>query len=88
MADRERVIDMHDDWTTKETADFLHLTVQRVGQLARDGTLRAEKRGRDWFVDPQSAIEYRDTPHPVGRPETTGARRRRAERRARRQAGS
>lgn len=44
--------------TVKTAAEALKLTPQRVRALARDGTLRARKPGRDWQVDPDSVRDY------------------------------
>lgn len=53
--------------TTTDAAARLGLTVQRVHQLIKDGSLRAEKLGRDYVIDEAdlTSVTYR---RPVGRP--------------------
>lgn len=53
--------------TTKEAAQRLGLkTTGAVRQLILAGRLKAEKRGRDWFVDEESVKEFQGRPR--GRP--------------------
>ncbi len=39
--------------TTKEFAIAVNLSIIRVQQLIRENTIIAEKRGRDYFIDPK-----------------------------------
>ncbi len=39
--------------TTKEFAIAVNLSIIRVQQLIRENTINAEKRGRDYFIDPK-----------------------------------
>jgi excisionase family DNA binding protein len=56
-----------ENWlTTKEVAERVGLTYVRINQLIKDGTLPAEKRGRDYFIK-ESDIEII-----LQRPETRG----------------
>ena len=38
-------------YTTKEVAEKVGLTRQRITQLIQDGRITAEKLGRDWVID-------------------------------------
>jgi excisionase family DNA binding protein len=52
--------------TTKEAAQKVGLTYVRINQLIKEGTLIAEKRGRDYFIK-ESDLEVLSQ-----RPETRG----------------
>jgi excisionase family DNA binding protein len=56
--------------TTTEAAAALQVTRRRILELIRLGTLKAEKLGRDWFVDPASVEAFKATPRHAGRPRT------------------
>lgn len=57
--------------TTREAANRLALTHETVRRYINRGLLRAEKRGRDWFI-PLSEIErYTAIRRPAGRPATS-----------------
>jgi excisionase family DNA binding protein len=43
-------------YTTNEAAELLEITASRVRQMVIDGTIRAEKKGRDLFI-PESEIK-------------------------------
>lgn len=52
--------------TTAEAAAILQVSRRRVNELIRLGTLRAEKPGRDWEVDPASVEAYKNSPRKTG----------------------
>jgi excisionase family DNA binding protein len=66
--------DMADMLSTREAADRLNITDSSVRRLILAGQLRAEKRGRDWWVPADALDDVRR--RPVGRPvtEATAAR--------------
>jgi excisionase family DNA binding protein len=43
-------------YTTNEAAELLEVTASRVRQMVIDGTIRAEKKGRDLLI-PESEIK-------------------------------
>lgn len=53
--------------TTTDAAARLGLTVQRVHQLIKDGSLRAEKLGRDYVID-EADLKSVTHRRPAGRP--------------------
>jgi excisionase family DNA binding protein len=53
--------------TTNEAAAVLQVTRRRVLELIKLGTLRAEKFGRDWQIDPLSLEAYKNSPRKAGR---------------------
>lgn len=53
---------------TKEAANRLGLTVQRIRQLIHQGDLRATKVGRDWIISEKDLDRL--TRRPMGRPKT------------------
>ena len=46
------------NWTTQELADFLGLDPSRIRQVLLDGSLRGEKRGRDWIIPDREARRW------------------------------
>jgi excisionase family DNA binding protein len=47
------------EWiTTKEAAELTGYTTARFRQLAKEGTLVAQKRGRDWFLSKPSVLAW------------------------------
>lgn len=44
--------------TTPEVAARLGISRRRVGQLIKDGRLRATKHGRDWLVSERAVDAY------------------------------
>ncbi len=59
--------------TTADAAAALGLTPDAVRKLIKGGTLRAERRGRDWWITP-AAVEAARTKRPkVGRPRVVRA---------------
>lgn len=55
--------------STKEAAQRLGLkTSAAVRQLILAGRLKAEKRGRDWWIEEADLIEFERKPRRVGRP--------------------
>jgi excisionase family DNA binding protein len=58
--------------TTMDAAVRLGLTVQRVHQLIKDGSLHAEKLGRDYVIN-GADLESVTHRRPVGRPPKTSA---------------
>ena len=53
--------------TTDESAELLGLSRRQVQHLIKKGVLKAEKRGRDYWLTPAAAEAARNRP-PVGRP--------------------
>lgn len=47
--------------TTREAAAMLGVSPHAVRMACLRGTLRAEKRGRDWWVTPVAVEEYKRT---------------------------
>lgn len=45
-------------WTTKEIAEKVGLTPQHVRLLIRQGKIRAQKKGHDWWVDEEEARRF------------------------------
>lgn len=54
--------------TVAEAADALGVSPQRVRQLIAAGRLKAEKKGRDWFIEPPDLEAVRE--RKPGRPRT------------------
>ena len=49
------------EWiTTKEAAELTGYNLEYIRQMMRRGVIRAEKRGRDWWVDKVSIKTYAD----------------------------
>lgn len=47
------------EWiTTKEAAALTGYNLEYIRQMIRRGVIRAEKRGRDWWVDRASIESY------------------------------
>lgn len=47
------------DWiSSKEAKDILGVNSSRIRQLCINGNLRAEKRGRDWWIKVSSILDY------------------------------
>lgn len=44
--------------TTSQAAQITGYTPDHLGLLIRRGSLKAEKVGRDWFIEPRSLYEY------------------------------
>jgi excisionase family DNA binding protein len=44
--------------TTAEAATITGYTQDHIGLLIRKKTLRANKRGRDWFLDARDLLDY------------------------------
>jgi len=57
--------------TTSEAARLLGVSRPRVLTLIHLGTIKAEKRGRDWQVDPVSVEAYRISERRPGRKKPT-----------------
>lgn len=50
----------HEGWmTTSEAAEALHLSLGSVQNAIKNGTLRAVKLSRVWFITPEALDEYR-----------------------------
>jgi excisionase family DNA binding protein len=59
--------------TTAEAAALLSVSRPRVLALIHLGTIKAEKHGRDWQVDPASVEAYKNSPRkPGARPKNKG----------------
>jgi excisionase family DNA binding protein len=52
--------------TTTEAAERLGITSATIRQRIAAGTLRAERRGRDWWITPREVERYRR--ESLGRP--------------------
>lgn len=61
--------------TTKEAAELLGITPVAVRYLIEQGILKAEKRGRDWWITPAAVEAARQRRRP-GRPAQEGTRQR------------
>jgi excisionase family DNA binding protein len=47
------------EWiTTAEAAEITEYNLEYIRQMIRRGVIRAEKKGRDWWVDKDSIIEH------------------------------
>lgn len=44
--------------TTAEAAELTGYAQDHVGLMVRKGVIKASKRGRDWFVDARSLLDY------------------------------
>lgn len=44
--------------TTAQAARFTGYTPDHLGLLVRRGSIKAEKLGRDWLIEPRSLYEY------------------------------
>lgn len=53
--------------TTKEFAIAVNLSMIRVQQLIRENTIVAEKRGRDYFIEPKYIDIIKSRPERRGR---------------------
>lgn len=49
---------MPDYLTTLEAAELSGYNAEYIRQLIRAGTLKAEKRGRDWWIDRKAFVDY------------------------------
>ena len=72
------------EWiTTKEAAELTGYSMARFRQLAKKGTVKAHKWGRDWFLEKSSVLEWAEDMKRLGPakhdPWRTGARRRNEE---------
>lgn len=65
---------MGDFITTKEAADSLGVTRQRVLQLIQDGRLKAEKFGKVYMIRPADLLKIEAKP--MGRPPKTKTKKR------------
>jgi len=54
--------------TTTEAAAALNVTRAWVWQIIKRGDLAAEKRGRDWWIEPDEVERYRRERRPAHRP--------------------
>ncbi len=56
------------EWiTTKEAAELTGYTDARFRQLAGKGIIVAKKRGRDWFLDKRSVLEWAESMKRLGK---------------------
>jgi excisionase family DNA binding protein len=53
---------------TSAAAQALGVSVRRVQAMIKQGTLRAEKVGRDWLIDEVEIERARQQARPPGRP--------------------
>ncbi|HEY8559545.1 MAG TPA: helix-turn-helix domain-containing protein [Pyrinomonadaceae bacterium] len=54
-------------YTTKEVAEKVGLTRQRITQMIQDGRIAAEKLGRDWVIDENQIIVINSLPDNRGK---------------------
>ncbi|HST21600.1 MAG TPA: helix-turn-helix domain-containing protein [Blastocatellia bacterium] len=59
---------MADEILTDAAAEFLGVTKIAIYKLIREEKIKAEKKGRDFWVDMDSLKEYRKNRRPAGRP--------------------
>jgi excisionase family DNA binding protein len=62
---------MADEILTDEAAEFLGLTKIAIYKLIENKKIKAEKKGRDYWVDVESLKEYQKNRRPAGRPPGT-----------------
>ena len=50
---------MPTEWiTTGEAAELSGYDIEYIRQMIRSGTIKASKRGRDWWIDRKAFISY------------------------------
>lgn len=77
-ADSLGAIAAPEHWLTlRQAARVSGLKASTLRQLVNRGRLRAQKRGRDWFVDGATLLNYLETRDSRGRPATNPRARRR-----------
>lgn len=54
--------------TTTEAAALLNVTRAWLWRLIKRGTIKAEMRGRDWWIEPEVVERYRRERKPAHRP--------------------
>jgi excisionase family DNA binding protein len=54
--------------TTAEAADRLSITARSVARLIKRGTIKAEKRGRDYLIEVAEVERYKSERIPAHRP--------------------
>jgi len=54
--------------TTTEAAAELNVTRAWMWQLIKRGTISAERRGRDWWIEPEEVERYQRERKPAHRP--------------------
>ena len=54
--------------TTTEAAASLNVTRAWLWRLIKRGTIKAEMRGRDWWIEPEEVERYRRERRPAHRP--------------------
>lgn len=54
--------------TTHEAAVLLDLTARSVARLIKKGLIRADKRGRDYWIDEEEVERYSRERRSAGRP--------------------
>ena len=54
--------------TTTEAAAALNVSRAWVWRLIKSGTITAEMRGRDWWIEPAEVERYRRERRQAGRP--------------------
>lgn len=59
---------MPDELTTTDAAEQLGIQPGSVKRLCQRGTLKAEKRGRDWLIEVTEVERYKVERRNVGRP--------------------
>lgn len=54
--------------TTAEAAEQLHITKRSVARLCKRGTIKAELRGRDYWIEDSEVERYAKERRPAHRP--------------------
>lgn len=63
---------MPDELTTTEAAAALGLTRAWIWRLIKRGTIQAERRGRDWWIEREEVERYTREKKPAHRPMKQG----------------
>jgi excisionase family DNA binding protein len=66
MTDQSTIPNLTEWITTAEAAEMTGYTTARFRQLAKNGTVVAQKRGRDWFLDKSSVLTWAETMKRLG----------------------
>lgn len=60
--------------TTTEAAAALDVTRAWLWRLIKAGAIKAERRGRDWWIEPEEVERYRRERRPAHRPAKKGTK--------------
>lgn len=58
--------------TTKGAAEWLEITKRSVARLCKAGIIKAEKRGRDYWIEDVEVERYKRERRPAHRPKGSG----------------